>query len=239
MNYFSEVSIFGIERKTPYCIGKTVRRTTITIVVSATIVITSPLATIGAAPAGASASPPLSRLLTVADLPASWTVTSKPHKATAISLPGCLAGAQKAGNDAGWVTAKFIRNFFFVHNFFLISEGLTVGDIGIAAWSRGLRAIKNCHTITYQVQGKTVHGTIAPLSVPQVGDRSAAYALKLSVQGVHLQSDAVYFVAGRYFGYLSYGDVGTPDPTSLVAFADEAVNKIEGKPAHSPQTNPL
>jgi hypothetical protein len=211
-----------------------------TIAVAATIVITSPLATIGAVPAGASASQPLrSRLLTVADLPAGWTVTSKPHKATAISLPGCLAGAQKAGHDAGWVTAKFIRNFFFVHNFFVISEGLKVGDIGVAAWSRGLRAIENCHTITYQVQGKTVHGTIASLSVPQVGDRSAAYALKLAVQGVHLQLDGVYFIAGRYFGYLSYGDVGTPDPTSLVAFADEAVNKIEGKPAHPPQTTPL
>jgi hypothetical protein len=207
-----------------------------TIAVAATIVITSPLATIGAVPAGASASPPLrSRLLTVADLPAGWTVTSKPHKAAAISLPGCLPGAQKAGNDAGWITVEFTRNFFYIRNFYVISEGLKVGNIGVAAWDRGLRAIDHCHAITYQVQGKTVHGTITPLSVPRVGDRSAAYTLSLTIQGVHLQSDGVYFIAGRYFGYLSYENTGASDPTTLVAFADEAADKIEGKPAHPPQ----
>ncbi len=200
-------------------------------VVVATIVVTLPLATIGAVPAGASASPPLrSRLLTVANLPAGWTVTSQPHKA-ATALPNCLTGAKKVGNDAGKVSVKFTAGTFPV-----IFEGLKIGGTGIAAWNRGVRALENCHAITFKVQGETIHGTIASLSVPRVGDRSAAYAFSFAIQGLHLQLDVVYFVVGRYLGDLGYGNIGTPGSTTLVAFADEAVDKIEGKPAHPPQT---
>jgi hypothetical protein len=242
------VSIIRTRQEKSYYAGKVLRQRTIAIVVVATamIVIAFPLATIGgdATPAGASASPPLrARLLTTAEMPQGWMMTARPQQPHQTnSLPNCLDdGKKKATKHTDKVSVKFTvidSSFPGIGPYPGVFENLETGETGIAAWNRGLQAIANCHTFAFKSQGQTIHGTIEPLPVPEVGDRSAAYAFGIEIHSlVHFQIDIVYFEIGQYLGDLGYWDTGTPNPTTLVGFANEAVDKIEGKPAHPPQTS--
>lgn len=76
------------------------------------------------------------------------------------------------------------------------------------------------------------------MSFPTFGDRSGAFALAFSDQGVKVGADVVLFKVGSIIGEVLYEELGTPNTSQLLAFMTEAVNKIEGKPTVTPVLTP-
>jgi hypothetical protein len=76
------------------------------------------------------------------------------------------------------------------------------------------------------------------MSFPMLGSQTNAYAATLHVQGIKVRIDYVFFRVGPVAGIISYEDLGQPDPSSVNAYAMEAVNKIEGRPTVAPVQSP-
>jgi hypothetical protein len=116
-----------------------------------------------------------------------------------------------------------------------LEESLQSGS-GIDARYRKLqKALTSCRSISFTASGQTFRGTAQAMSFPTFGDRSGAFALSFTDQGVKVGADVVLFKVGTIIGEVLYEELGTPDTTQLQAFMTEAVNKIEGKPTVTPQ----
>jgi hypothetical protein len=115
-----------------------------------------------------------------------------------------------------------------------LEEALQSGS-GLDVRYRKLKsALTACRGFSFTASGKTFHGTARSMSFPTFGDRSGAFALTFTDQGVRVGADVVLFKVGAIIGEVLYEALGTPDTNELQAFMTEAVNKIEGKPTVAP-----
>jgi len=168
-----------------------------------------------------------SRLLSVADLPAGWSSAATSADAVKLTNTPCLSGLAK--NPKGWsyrvtgfVEGKTIPN---------VGEVLATGAQVAPAWKRFGDALAGCRSATLVLAGTKVSATVRPLAFPRVGDSSSAYAWALTIAGIRIGSDLVLFQTGRYAGYVSYADLGSPLTSTVVAFARAAVAKAQSRHA--------
>jgi hypothetical protein len=187
------------------------------------------------ATAPASAAPLKSRLLSVTDLPTGWTVTyhTGHSKGGGVSSSRCLSGFPK-----GPTHFKKARISFTQRQTTVLGENIATGHGVLALLHLFNRQVRACHGVTLKNTGKTLHMTIAPMSFPKISPTSNAYALSASEFGFSFGFDVVSFRAGNCVGYLLYGGLGSPDVTTFLAFAKEAVAKAEGKHVSPPSTMP-
>jgi hypothetical protein len=191
------------------------------------------MAAFGASPAGAVSSAQLkAKTLSLADLPAGWSVDRSPPGG-ASNLGGCLQGlaALKKTPPKGVVRAHV--SYTMAGGFPGLQETIEAGKGEPARFNKYLRTIAGCKNISFTGQGVHYTGTVSALAVPTVGNSSHAYNITIAAGGQSIGIDIVLFRAGQYGGEIVYGDY-TPATSTLQAFATEAVNKIEGKPVGPP-----
>jgi hypothetical protein len=89
-----------------------------------------------------------------------------------------------------------------------------------------MKALDRCHEFPIASSSGTVNATMSALSFPVVGQRSAAYGISFSVDGVNGAEDVVVALKGSTVIGLSYGDVGSVDVTVLEGFVNKALAKV-------------
>lgn len=204
----------------------TIRRIPISLAVAALALLMLP-----AIPASASSIS--SHLLTITDMPAGWSITHPTGRKPASS--GCLAAVSTHTHDqAARATVAFAKGQLPV-----LAEALATGTAQQRAWTALERTLGGCRTFTATLTGSSASGSVGELSFPAVGTRSSAYAMRVRVKGVNVDYDIVLFQAHSYYGFVAYGDLGTPSVTMAEAFAKEAVAKAEGMPVTPPSTTTM
>jgi hypothetical protein len=169
-----------------------------------------------------------SRLLSVTDMPPGWTVTYIPTS-SGVTSSHCLSSLHKLIHQRSATIA-------FAGGETKLAEKIATGPRAVAQLhllNRGLRA---CHGVTLKALGKRLHLAIRQMPFPKVGSTSAAYSFRGSLTGIALGLNVVTFRVGRYVGIMIYGGPGTPDITTTIAFAKEAVAKTEGQHVSPPPT---
>ena len=160
------------------------------------------------------------RLLAVGDLPAGWSAAPTSAGATIkLAHPSCLSGlstSSKGFESVAFVQGSSIPNF---------GEVLGSGARAQQAWTRFGRALARCRTATLVFGTTKAEASIHPLSLPRVGRSSSAYAWTFRLGGVRIGFDLVLFQRGTYDGYLSYADLGSPQASTVTAFARAAETK--------------
>jgi pimeloyl-ACP methyl ester carboxylesterase len=164
-----------------------------------------------------------SRLLSVADLPASWSavaVSASPAKVTDTPCLEHLAKNRKGWSyrTAGFVEGKSIPN---------LGEVLATGARVEQVWDGFGAALANCRSAMLKLGTTTVEATVRRLAFPRLGLTSSAYAWAFSLAGIRLGFDLVLFQTSRYDGYLSFANLGQPATATVEAFARAAVAKAQ------------
>jgi len=169
-----------------------------------------------AAPASALAG----RLLSVADLPDGWSATPANDSGAQTNAP-CLSGLPANTPGGTYASAGFVAGTSLPE----LGEALSAGPHAQQRWQSLNSALARCQTATITISGDKVTAAIRPLSFPQVGSVSSAYAWTFTVAGIRIGVDLLLFETGTYAGYLTYSDLGTPATATVEAFADAAVTK--------------
>ena len=172
-----------------------------------------------------------SRLLSAADLPAGWSS----HTTGNVKLANtpCLSDLAKRAKRWSYETAAFVEGESIPN----LGEVLASGPGVDQAWTRFADALASCRSATLVLGSIKVKAIVRPLAFPRVGSSSSAYAWALSVAGISIGSDLVFFQAGRYRGYLSYAGLGPPQTATVEAFARAAAAKARtGSTAPVPDT---
>ena len=164
-----------------------------------------------------------SRLLSVADLPASWSSSAASNDTVKLTNTPCLAGL--ATNPKGWSyqTAGFVEGRSIPN----VGEVLATGARVEQAWKMFDHALAACRSATLVLAGTKVQATVHPMTFPRVGRSSSAYAWALTIAGIRIGSVLVLFQTGHYRGYLSYTDLGSPLTSTVDSFARAAVAKAK------------
>jgi hypothetical protein len=135
----------------------------------------------------AMASPPKlsSELLSVGQMPSGWSVDVQ----TGGSAPGCLARLfePKGSKQTSHATVNFVYN----GNLPLISEKLGTYSNATTAYKKIVSTLSDCTSVRGVSGSQKVTGTIGRLTMPSYGDASAAFAVKLTIQGTKIANDIV------------------------------------------------
>jgi pimeloyl-ACP methyl ester carboxylesterase len=162
-----------------------------------------------------------SRLLSAADLPAGWS-GSATGKVKLANTP-CLSGLAKHAKRWSYQAAAFVEGESIPNLGEVLASGPGVDQV----WTRFEGALASCRSATLVLGGTRVKATVRPLAFPRVGRSSSAYEWALSVAGISIGSDLVFFQAGRYRGYVSYAGLGPPQTATVEAFARAAAAKAQ------------
>ena len=111
------------------------------------------------------------RLMSVGDLPAGWSVNPAPATSV-LSHNQCLVGL---GTGSGAKTVESTADFTENSSLPLFHELLSSGRENKADFKKAVKALSNCATLTFVEGGRTIHGTIQPLSLGSLGATSAAF----------------------------------------------------------------
>jgi pimeloyl-ACP methyl ester carboxylesterase len=168
------------------------------------------------------------RLLSTADLPTGWSTA--PASTLKVTNAPCLTSMPSKAEGWTYQTASFVDGTSIPN----LGEVLAAGPRVAQTWTRLDRALARCKTATLQLGGARLEATVHRLELPVAGGGSSAYAWTLNVSGVRIGSDLVLFNAGRYRGYLSYADLGSPAVSRVTAFVQAAIAK-----ARSGSTKPV
>jgi len=136
-------------------------------------------------PATASQPTLSSELLNVSQMPSGWSTDVQ----TGGSSPGCLAhlfepvGARQ--------TAHATANFVYKGNLPLVSEKLGTYSNARTAYVKIVATLANCRRVNGLSGSQRVTGTVKKLKTRSYGDASAAFAVKLDIQGTTIGNDIV------------------------------------------------
>ncbi len=189
----------------------------------------------GAASARAPEATTKSKLLSLSNLPAGWTVNNTPVNRNGLSGSACLAGLTP-GSKLG-LTGAFV-SFDVDGNPPLLGEELSTGKNIATQWRKVNARLATCKTLNFAGLGGTHNtGTIAPLPFPKVGSSSFAYAITVPISGVGVGIDLVLFRTGKYVCVVEYGGIGAPSSAVLLGFVNQALAKVTGKGSTTPLPN--
>jgi pimeloyl-ACP methyl ester carboxylesterase len=184
------------------------------------------LATIALSLSGCGGSSPASalqrRLLAVRDLPAGWSaVPASTSKNLQLTDTPCLSGLAAHPKGVTDASAAFVQGTSIPS----LGEVLVQGPQAHATWRRLERALALCRAATIRIGATKVQASIHQLVSAELGGNVSADTFTFTVAGIRFSADLVAFDAGRYSGYVSYADVGTPPLATVKAFLDSAIAK--------------
>jgi pimeloyl-ACP methyl ester carboxylesterase len=162
------------------------------------------------------------RLLSVADLPAGWSVVPAIPESVQASAP-CLLSLPANPKGYTYARAGFVEGTSLPS----VNEVLATGPQAQQMWLRLGRVMARCRTATFTTAGERIRATVRPLPFPRVASTSSAYVWAFTSEGVRIGVDFVLFQAGGYAGYLTYADLGPPAVATAQAFVAAAVAKAE------------
>ena len=164
------------------------------------------------------------KVLSLSNLPSGWRAEN-PSGGTD-TYTGCLRTLHTSPKGVG------SANAFYVHGNSApaVGEVLANGDEALRRYQLLNKVLSTCKKLGGTEDGVQIKGTVSAISFPDVGTRSRAYAVSLSVGGLSISADVITFEVGEYAGELLFEDIGQPAIAQVVSFADEAVAKVEGKP---------
>ena len=135
--------------------------------------------------------------------------------------------------DFTYETAAFVEGRSIPNLGEVLATGSQVGP----TWKRFGSALAGCRTATLSLGTTKVEATVRPLAFPRLGRASSAYAWTFTLAGIRLGFDLVLFQTDTYGGYISYADLGSPQVSTVKAFARAAVAKATtGSTAPIPNT---
>jgi hypothetical protein len=204
--------------------GSTMRIRRTLAAAAALLLVASTLLSAGTASAAGSKPNARSKLLSVSDLPAGWSVN---HSSTSGSAgSSCLAALKSPPKGGSRATASFADHGSFP----VLSEVLATGSNESARWSTVNKHLAECKSITLGSGTGSYKASLAATSFPTMGKQSAAYALTVVIKGVNIGIDLVLFRTVSYVGVVEYGDLGTPSLSQAQMFVGRALGKIKGIP---------
>lgn len=95
-----------------------------------------------------------------------------------------------------------------------------------ASFQAGAAVLDACKEVSFNSGGQQITGSIGAMSFPTVGQRSRAWAMTFSAQGITFGFDVVLTQKGQELALLGYGDLGAPDLTELTKLAGLAVARL-------------
>jgi hypothetical protein len=164
-----------------------------------------------------------SKLLSLSDLPAGWTVHNSSGTSSNVTS-GCLLGVKHAPKNETKAAATFEDGQAF------FDEGIVGGRDAATAYNRLNLVLTRCTHFTATSDGLTFRATVGRTSFPAVGDESSAFEVTLTSEGLSVRADFVLFRLKGLATLIEYANLGQSDRTQLQDFVTEAVDKIEGKP---------
>jgi hypothetical protein len=183
-----------------------------------------------AAPAGAITKGQVkARALSLSNMPTGWSVDNSANSSSN-GIP-CLKPLKTPAKKEAKITVSYADGSLPA-----VQEVVAAGPGESSRYKALNHALAKCKTFSYSTGGQKISGNIGAMSFPAVGSHSSAYAISINAQGETAGADVVLFESGPYVGALLYEDLGTPDPSQAQAFVEEAVAKVEGKPAVTPTT---
>ena len=164
------------------------------------------------------------KVLSLSNLPSGWRAEN-PSGGTD-TYTGYLRTLHTSPKSVG------SANAFYVHGNSApaVGEVLGNGSEALRRYQLLNKVLSTCRKLGGTDDGVQIKGTVSAISFPDVGTRSRAYAISLSVGGIAISADVITFEVGEYAGELLFEDIGQPTIAQVVSFADEAVAKVEGKP---------
>ncbi len=185
---------------------------------------------ISVAPAGALTNGQLKgKTLSLTNMPTGWTTYNPPSNGSLSS--GCLKDAKPDHFKGASAKASVSYEDGQLPQ---LSEELGWNRAAPAAYKALNKVLSGCHHLTASNDGQDLNMSIGAMSFPKIGNESNAYGITFSVKGIEAGADIVLFRVGSTLGMIVYGDIGQPDIDQLQGFVQEAVDKIEGKPAVPP-----
>jgi len=167
------------------------------------------------------------QLLTLADLPAGWSVDNSPD--TSSSTPKCFQDAKDPTTNAkAKAKAKFQGG----------SNGIPALEEGIAylpgqaqkVMTEFAQVMSGCGQIKFTDSGHTFTGSIGQMSFPNLGQQTEPYQVNLSTSAsgltLTLGLDLIAIRQGDEIALIYYGDLGTPDINQVQQFAQKAISKV-------------
>jgi pimeloyl-ACP methyl ester carboxylesterase len=209
--------------------GRNVRKATARFSLALTIVVVVAVTLVLVLLAGQNTTSINARLLSVSDLPAGWTAVSSPTTSPDFTKSGCLSGLSATSNSSH--TSASV-SFTERSGLPAIGEYLAHGTSLGAEYSRAVKELDNCHSLTFTQNKYKIRATITRVALATVGNQSSTYALTYSVKGFALVSTVVFFRTSDYLGEFVYSDSVAPPASTITSLAREVANKAEGKTVH-------
>jgi hypothetical protein len=182
-----------------------------------------------ATPAGAPTSAPpnvTAQLLTLADLPAGWSVDNSSGSSTS-SLKGCntnsldLKQQEIARSDASFKNGTSLPAIKEIIAAFSTSARAS------SAYGESTQAVNACKTFAITDDGHTFNGNVGQMSLgTSYGDKTTAYQFTVDVQGFSLGIDIVAVLKGSEVMAFEYADLGTPDLQTVNSLVGMAASKL-------------
>jgi hypothetical protein len=164
------------------------------------------------------------QLLTVADLPAGWSIGNS-NGGDNTSAPSCVQRFDSELHTNVKADASFVKG----SDFPVFAQ--SIGYFGSNATARskfsaGAEIYNACTDVSFTSDGQKVTGSMAAMSFPKFGDQSQAWDMTFTVEGTTLVLDLVLMQKGAELEQVSYGDFGTPDLNELRTWAKSAADKM-------------
>jgi hypothetical protein len=153
-------------------------------------------------------------------MPSGWSVDVQ----TGGSAPGCLSHLFEPKGTKQ--TSQATVNFVYSGNLPLVSEKLGTYSNTKAAYRAIVAALADCKRVTGVSGSQRVTGTIGKMKIPSYGDASAAFAVKLDIQGTAIGNDIVIVRKGSVV--MGVEEAGPPpvNKSQLQGLVAKAIKKL-------------
>jgi hypothetical protein len=164
------------------------------------------------------------QILTLANLPQAWTITSGSANAGGVAA-GC--GGQPFG--ASHRIAEAEASFEDPADLPQLFEQIAVYSSTSTVFQHGVRAIDRCHTVSIEDGATKIKIHVAKLTYPG-GKKTAAYSLRFKVQSQKVGIDLIIEQIGNEIVQVSVADAPSPALSEVKPLQSTAIKKIKRSP---------
>lgn len=161
-----------------------------------------------------------SELLNVSQMPSGWSIDVQ----TGGSSPGCLSHLfePKSTKQTSHATVNFVYNGTLP----LVSEKLGTYSNAKSAYKAIVATLADCKHVSGVSGSQKVTGTVGKLKIPSYGDASAAFAVRLDIQGTVIGNDI--FIVRKGSVVMGIEEAGPPpvNESQLQGLVAKAIKKL-------------
>lgn len=164
------------------------------------------------------------QLLTVAGMPSGWAVDNSSDDSGG-GAPPCVKNLKSSTDAPAKAQADFVKGSD------IPTFSQQIGYFGTPAtatekFSIIKATLDACKDLSFTSDGHHFKGTIGAMSFPKLGDRSGAWSITESAEGVDVGIYVVFVQKGAEIEDLLYADLGTPDLDEYTTLVNAAVAKM-------------